>query len=207
MNSFEINKIVMALLLTVLVIIGINGLTEVIFEEEKLASNAYPIEVAEADAEAADAQDSSAVIEEGPSLAQLLSVASASDGEAIFKKCKACHTQDMGGKNLVGPNLWNIVGRAKGGHEGFSFSDAMYAKGGNWTYEDLDHFLTKPSDFVPKTKMSFAGLKKATDRASIIAFLRSLSDAPADLPMVEISEDVATEEAPVEEVPAADTAE
>lgn len=183
----------MALLLTVLVVMGINGLTEVIFEEEKLASNAFPIEMETVTEEAVDV-----VVEQGPSLADLLALASLEKGQKIFKKCKACHTLDNGGKNLVGPNLWNIVGRDKAGLESFSYSAAMKGKGGAWTYDDLDAFLTKPGNFVAKTKMSFAGLKKPADRAAVIMLLRSLSDAPVELPAVA---------APVVEVPAEVSAE
>jgi cytochrome c len=180
LNSFELNKIFMALLLTVLILIGINGLTSAIFEDEHMASNAFPIEVETETVVAVDV-----VVEQGPSLADLLAVASVEKGQKVFKKCKACHTPDNGGKNLVGPNLWNIVGRSKGALESFSYSSAMKAKGGEWTYDDLDAFLKKPGKFVAKTKMSFAGLKKAGDRAAVIAMLRSLSDAPVDFPAIE----------------------
>ncbi len=190
MNSFELNKIAMALLLTVLVIFGIAGLTGIIFEEEELATNAYPIEVAGADVAAPDEADVAdvAAVEEGPSLGDLLAVASLDKGVKVFKKCKACHTIDNGGKSLVGPNLWNVVGRAKAGGSGFSYSEAMKTAGGEWTYEDLDGFLKKPSAFMPKTKMTFAGLKKSADRAAVIVLLRSLSDAPHDLPSVAMPE-------------------
>lgn len=178
MNSFEINKIVMAFLLTILVVFGISGLTEIVYEDHELESNAYPIEVKTAEAASDDADEE----EQGPTLASLLAASSADKGEKVFKKCKACHTVDNGGKNLVGPNLWNVVGRAKGSVESFAYSGGMTAKGGDWSYEDLDAFLKKPKDFIDGTKMSFAGLKKPADRAAIIAYLRSLSDAPMDLP-------------------------
>ncbi|MFC7048832.1 c-type cytochrome [Emcibacter nanhaiensis] len=175
------NKIALAVLVTLLVVIGINNLGEIVFHEEHLEANAYPIEVEMA------AADTGAAVEEekGPTLAALLATASAADGEKVFKKCKACHTAEEGGKNGTGPNLWGIVGRPKGSHEGFGYSDAMHAKGGNWTYEDLDHFLTKPKDFVPGTKMAFAGLKKPEDRAELIMFLHTLSNNPLPLPAVE----------------------
>ncbi|VAW05397.1 membrane c-type cytochrome cy [hydrothermal vent metagenome] len=187
MNSFELNKIALALLLTVLIIFGIAGLTGIIFEEKELATNAYPIEGTVADVATPD-EDVVAAVEEGPSLADLLAVASLDKGVKVFKKCKACHTIDNGGKNLVGPNLWDVVGRAKAGASGFSYSDAMKSAGGEWTYEELDGFLKKPSGFIPKTKMTFAGLKKSADRAAVIVLLRSLSDAPHDLPSVAIPE-------------------
>jgi len=189
-NSFELNKIALALLLTVLVIFGISDLSKVIFKEEALTSNAYPIMVETTSETAAPVE-----VVEGPSLPDLLAVASVDKGANVFKKCKACHTTDNGGKNLVGPNLWDIVGYAKGARDGFAFSSALTAVGGEWTYEDLDAFLKKPSKFVPKTKMSFAGLKKTSDRANVILYLRALSDTPVDLPAITVPP---AEEAPEE---------
>jgi cytochrome c len=112
----------------------------------------------------------------------LLASASAEAGGKQFKKCKACHTTNKGGKDRVGPNLWDVVGRGKAAWPGFRFSGALKGKGGAWTYDDLDLFLAKPKDFAPGTKMSFAGLKNAGDRADVILFLRSLSDSPKPLP-------------------------
>ncbi len=112
----------------------------------------------------------------------LLATADTKRGTGVFKKCKACHTAEQGGKNKIGPNLWEVVGRPKAGIEGFKYSNALKGLGGDWTYQDLDHFLAKPKAFAPGTKMSFAGLKKETDRASLIAYLRSLSASPKPLP-------------------------
>ncbi len=205
MNSFELNKIALALLLTVLVIFGIGSLTDVIFEEQQLASHSYPVEMeaeaTEMEVEAPVATADVEAEEQEPSLGHLLAAASVEAGEKVFKKCKACHTTDNGGKNLVGPNLWNVVGRTIGGVDGFAYSDGMKEKGGVWTYEKLDAFLKKPGDFVNKTKMSFAGLKKAEDRADVIVLLRSLSDAPLDLPAAaeEETEEAAPEAAAADE--------
>ncbi len=113
----------------------------------------------------------------------LLASADAGAGEKIFGKCKACHNADKGGANQVGPNLWNVVGAPIAHHEGFSYSPALAGKsGGKWTYEELDTYLTSPKSFAPGTKMTFAGLTKAEDRANVIAFLRSRSDTPPPLP-------------------------
>jgi cytochrome c len=112
----------------------------------------------------------------------LLAKADAGKGEKLFGKCKACHTADKGGKDKVGPNLWDIVGRAKGGHGGFAYSDALKGKGGDWSFQDLDHFLKKPKEFVPGTKMGFAGISKVDHRADMLVYLRSLSDSPKALP-------------------------
>jgi cytochrome c len=118
----------------------------------------------------------------GGGLSALLAAADPAAGEKVFKKCKACHTTEQGGKNRVGPNLWNVVGGPKAHAEGFAYSDAVSGLGGEWTYEDLDAYLTKPTDFAPGTKMSFGGLKKPEDRASVISYLRTLSDSPKPLP-------------------------
>ena len=112
----------------------------------------------------------------------LLASADAGDGKKIFKKCKACHTADKGGAHKVGPNLWNVVGRAKAGAAGYKFSGVLAGLGGAWTFADLDAFLAKPKAFAPGTKMTFNGVKKAADRAAVIAYLRSLSDSPKPLP-------------------------
>lgn len=100
----------------------------------------------------------------------------AAAGEKVFKKCKACHQVGEKAKNRVGPILNGVVGRPAGEEEGFKYSDAMKAKGAEglvWTDENLDSYLTKPRDFVPGNKMSFAGLKKPEDRANVIAYLKT----------------------------------
>ena len=141
------------------------------------------IEVARVTAEPKDAAEAPAEATAAPAgIATLMALASAEAGGKQFNKCKACHTTNKGGKNGVGPNLWDVVGRTKGAHPGYRFSGALKDKGGAWTYDDLDHFLAKPKDFMPGTKMSFAGLKESADRANVIIFLRSLSDTPKPLP-------------------------
>ena len=104
-------------------------------------------------------------------------------GKALFQKqCFTCHTADKGGANKVGPNLWDIVGRKKASHAGFSYSSALQAKGGEWSYEDINHMIFKPAAYVKGTKMAYAGLAKEQDRADMEAYLRSLSDSPKPLP-------------------------
>ena len=112
----------------------------------------------------------------------LLAAADAGAGKKVFKKCKACHSADKSGAHKVGPNLWDVVGRAKAGAQGYKFSGVLAGLGGTWTFEDLDAFLAKPKAFAPGTKMTFNGVKKAADRAAVIAYLRSLSDSPKPLP-------------------------
>ena len=104
-------------------------------------------------------------------------------GKALnVQQCFTCHTVDKGGVNKVGPNQWDIVGRKNASHEGFSYSSALQAKGGEWTYEDINHMIFKPQAFVRGTKMAFAGLPKEQDRADLIAYLRTMNDNPPPLP-------------------------
>ena len=115
-------------------------------------------------------------------LGVLLASASIDKGKKVAKKCVACHSFKQGGKNKVGPNLYNIMGSKRGVVAGYSYSGAIKAMGGVWGFDDMDQFLKKPKKFMPGTKMSFSGLKKPKDRAAIIVYLRSFSNAPVDLP-------------------------
>ena len=116
------------------------------------------------------------------SVMAMLADADTGAGQKAFKKCKACHSTDKGGKNKVGPNLFGIIGGARAKAAGFKYSNAITKMGGNWSYEDMNKFLTKPKSFLPGTKMAFNGLKSAGDRAAVILFLRSFADTPAALP-------------------------
>ena len=118
-----------------------------------------------------------------PPIGPKLKDANVDKGKALFaQQCLTCHTIDKGGVNKVGPNQWDIVGRKKASHEGFSYSSALQAKGGEWTYEDINHMIFKPQAFVRGTKMAFAGLPKEQDRADLIAYLRTMNDNPPPLP-------------------------
>ncbi len=177
MNGLELNKIAAAVLLAGIIAMVSGYVTKGLYHPVTHGDErGYSIEVAVvSDAIAADdtkAEDIMALIAKND----------VATGEKEAKKCAACHSFDKGGKNKVGPNLWNVVGRTLGGHEGFTYSDAMKKKGGVWDYAALDAFLVKPAAYVPGTKMSFAGIRQADKRAAVIAYLRSLSDSPAALP-------------------------
>ena len=180
MNSFELNKVLGAILATCLSLLALNIGASAIFSPEKPAKPGYAIAVQEH-----GAGEAAASKEPEKPIAVLLASASSEKGQATFKQCAACHTFEKGGPNRVGPNLWNIVGDERGKDRGgFNFSAAMKAKGGEWTYDELNKFLANPRSYIPGTNMTFAGISRDGQRADLIAFLRTLSDSPKPLPAV-----------------------
>lgn len=181
MDSFEFNKIAGAVLGTALVVFGLNELSKIIYHAPEPEKQGFAIEVAEAAGSGEAAAEAPAAPAE--SLGTMLAAADAAKGQTVFKACAACHDASKGGPNKVGPNLWGIVGRNHGVHEGFSYSDAMAAlKDKPWSYEALNEFLTNPKAAVPGTKMAYGGLKKDADRANLLAYLATLSDSPVPFP-------------------------
>ena len=178
MDSFELNKILGALLGTCLVLLITNFAANALFSEAKPEKPGFEIAVKE---EAPAGAKEAAPAKSEP-IEKLLPSASVQKGEAAAKKCLACHTFAKGEPNKIGPNLWGIVGDKKGEGRGFNFSAALKAKGGTWTDEDLNQFLTNPKGFIPGTAMGFAGIPKDSERADVIAFLHTLSDNPVPLP-------------------------
>ena len=181
MDSFEFNKIAGAVLGTALVVFGLNELSKIIYHAPEPEKQGFAIEVAEAAGSGEAAAETPAAPAE--SLGTMLASADAAKGQTVFKACAACHDASKGGPNKVGPNLWGIVGRMHGVHEGFAYSDAMAAlKDKPWSYEALNEFLINPKAAVPGTKMAYGGLKKDADRANLLAYLATLSDSPVPFP-------------------------
>ena len=180
MDSFEINKIVAAVLLVALLVIGIGKLSDVIFYVEKPKKPGYSIEVEQA--VASTSQSTAETIEEKIDIAALLAMGDLATGEKLFKRCSACHSIVKGGKNNIGPALWNVTGRQVGAIENYKYSKALATYGKNWTFEELNGYLLRPAKWIPNGKMSFAGLKKEKDRASVILYLNQNSDNPLPLP-------------------------
>ena len=175
MDSFEINKIIAAVLVIFIVIFGITKISDYIYYVEKPAQSSYKVEFAESDTK----QTSST---QAVDISALLAMGSVEHGKTVFKKCSACHSIKKGGRNNIGPALYNVLGRNMGALEDYKYSKALVAFGKNWTFEEMNSFLIKPASYIKGTKMAFAGLKKEKDRASVILYLNQNSDNPLPLP-------------------------
>ena len=182
MDSFELNKIIAAILMVALLVIGIGKLSSVIFHVEKPETPGYSVKVEQATI--VSSQSSSQPAEDKIDIAALIAMGDISTGEKVFKKCAACHSIVKGGKNNIGPALYNVVGRKMGSISDYKYSKALIAYGEEkeWTFEELNGFLTKPSKWIKNGKMAFAGLRKESDRASVIKYLNENSDSPLPLP-------------------------
>ena len=178
MDSFELNKILGAILGTCLVLLSLNIAAGALFATHAPAKPGYEITVQEA---AHAGKPGEAAPADEPLPVRLAS-ADVARGETSAKKCVACHTFGKGEPNRVGPNLWGIVGRAKASEAGFNYSAAMKGQKGNWTLEDLDKYIANPRGMVPGTNMTFAGIPRGKERADLIAYLNGKADNPAPLP-------------------------
>jgi len=179
MDSFEINKVIAAVLMVILLIIGIGKLSNVIFYVEKPKTPGYAVDVKQVTTSSSTAKAS---VEEKIDIVALMSIGDINIGEKVFKKCAACHSINKGGKNNIGPALYNVVGRKVGIVEDYKYSKALASYDKKWTIEELNGYLIKPAKWIKGTKMAFAGLRKEKDRASVIKYLNQNSDNPLQLP-------------------------
>ena len=180
MDSFELNKIIGAILLVALLVIGIGKVSNLVFKVNKPEKSNYKVEL---DVETAETKgDEELVQREIVDIAALLSTGDLAHGEKVFKKCSACHSIKSGGGNKIGPALYNVVGRKVGVLDDYKYSKALAEYEKNWSFEELNGFLLKPKDWIKGTKMAYAGLRKEKDRASVILYLNKYSDSPLPLP-------------------------
>ena len=175
MNSFEINKIITAIIITILIVIVINKTSDFIFNLEDESVVAYKVEAPEGSVMKVKS-------EQTVDLASLFLEADISHGEKVFKKCSACHVVEKGGANKIGPALYGVLGRKVGAINDYKYSQALMGYGKEWTFEEMNGYLKKPQAWIKGTKMSFAGLRKEKDRASVILYLNQYSDNPLPLP-------------------------
>ena len=180
MDSFEINKIIAAVLMVALLVIGIGKLSNVIFHVEKPKTPGYAVEVDQAITVSSSSTETA--IKEKIDIAALMSMGDVTLGEKVFKKCAACHSIVKGGKNNIGPALYNVVGRKAGVISDYKYSKALASFDKEWTFEELNGYLIRPAKWIKGTKMAFAGLRKEKDRASVIKYLNQNSDNPVPLP-------------------------
>ncbi len=180
MDSFEINKIAGAILAALLLVFGSATLIDIIKgKKSQVAGYTLPVPKGASGVVGAVGADTAITV---PKIAELMTKASVEGGAGVFKKCATCHTPDKGGKNGTGPNLWNLVGRKISGVEGFAYSNASKAKGGEWSWENLIPYINAPAAWMPGNKMAFAGIKDPGELAELMVYLRTLGDTPAALP-------------------------
>jgi cytochrome c len=171
------NKIIVSIMLALVLILGINKITDTLYYVEKPEKSAYQVDGASQVASVSSAVSSDEAEESGNIMAIFAST-SAADGAKIFKKCAACHSIAQGGGNKIGPALWGVVGRKSGAISDYKYSKAMAAHGKIWTFDEMNGFLIKPKNWVKGTKMSFAGLKNETERAAVILYMNENSGNP-----------------------------
>ena len=179
MDSFELNKVIAAILMVALLVIGLGKIADGVFHVKKPKNPGYKVEI---ESQLTSGTSQAAEVTEKIDIAAIMVLGDVASGEKIFKKCAACHSINKGGKNKIGPALYNVVGRTVGGLDGYKYSKALASYGKEWTFGELNGFLQKPASYMKGTKMSYAGLRKEKDRASIIKYLNQKSDNPKPLP-------------------------
>jgi cytochrome c len=177
MDSFEINKIIAAILIVVLLVFGIGKISDIIFHINKPDTQGYKVELQVSDTATAQTSSESQI-----DIFAFLALGNADHGKKVFNKCKACHSISQDGGNKIGPALYSIVGRATGSISDYKYSKALASYGKEWTFEELNGFLIKPAAWIKGNKMGFAGIKNKKDRASVILYLNQNSDSPKQLP-------------------------
>ena len=173
------NKIIASIILAIILVLGINKITDIIFYVEKPEKSAYQVANVSTTT-TTETTSTSSNVGSGEIMALLVS-ANVTDGEKIFKKCVACHSITKGGSNKIGPALWGVLGKQAGSASDYKYSKAMAAHGKPWSFEEINGFLTKPKDWIKGTKMSFVGLKSPTDRAAVILYMNEKTDSPLPL--------------------------
>ena len=173
------NKIIASIILTAILVLGINKITNIIFYVEKPEQSAY--QVASVSTTVTTESTSTSSSTSSGEIMALLATASVADGEKIFKKCAACHSIAKSGGNKIGPALWGVLGRQAGSVSDYKYSKTMATHGKPWTFEEMNSFLTKPKDWIKGTKMSFVGLKSEKDRAAVILYMNENTDSPLPL--------------------------
>ena len=171
------NKIIVSVILAIILVLGINKIADVIFYVEKPEKSAYQVDSVTTVASTTTTETNSVGSDSGNIMA-LFASTNADDGAKVFKKCAACHSIAEGGANKIGPALWGVIGRKAGSVPNYKYSKAMAAYSKNWSFEEMNGFLIKPKDWIKGTKMSFAGLKNAKDRASVILYMNKNSSNP-----------------------------
>ncbi len=174
------NKIIVSIVFAIILVLGINKVTDVIFYVEKPEKSAYQVASVTTVASTVSTETDSVSSDSGNIMA-LFASASAAEGAKVFKKCAACHSIAEDGGNKIGPALWGVLGRPAGSIPDYKYSKAMAAHGKNWSFEEMNGFLIKPKDWIKGTKMSFAGLKKAKERAAVILYMNENTNSPLPL--------------------------
>ena len=171
------NKIIVSIGLAIILIFGINKITDAIYYVEKPEKSAYQIDALVSATNTA-VTGTSAASSESTNIMALFASTSSAEGAKIFKKCAACHSISQSGGNKIGPALWGVLGRKAGSVSDYKYSKAIVAHGKPWSFKEMNGFLLKPKDWIKGTKMSFAGLKKAKDRAAVILYMNENANNP-----------------------------
>jgi cytochrome c len=179
-SFIKMNKIIVSIVLAIILILGINKITDVIYYVEKPEKSAYQVETLVATNNNISTQAKNDSKESGNIMAIFASTSSA-EGAKVFKKCAACHSLAEGGGNKIGPALWGVLGRKAGSISDYKYSKAMVAHGKVWSFDEMNGFLIKPKDWIKGTKMSFAGIKNEKERAAVILYMNENSTNPLPL--------------------------